>query len=76
MKLKVTLPKPRNPHALAARQRQAGAHDKREKVKRRDARQALAKAVKQGWEDFFPTPVSLCCRLAQSLLRAGLFIPI
>jgi hypothetical protein len=54
MKLKLTLPKPRNPVALAARSRQAGAHDKTGKVKRRDARQALSKALKQGREVFSP----------------------
>ena len=52
MKIKINLPKPRNPLALAARQRRAGVHDTSEKVKRRNARQALAKAIKQGREDF------------------------
>lgn len=33
--------KPRNPYALAARQRKAGAHGKSEKTQRRDARQQL-----------------------------------
>jgi hypothetical protein len=36
---------PRNPFALAARQRRAGAHDKTYKIKRRDNRQALKKLL-------------------------------
>jgi hypothetical protein len=36
---------PRNPFALAARQRRAGAHDKAHKIKRRDDRQALRKLL-------------------------------
>jgi hypothetical protein len=36
---------PRNPFALAARQRRAGAHDKTRKIKRRDDRQALRKLL-------------------------------
>lgn len=32
---------PLNPFALAARRRKAGAHDKKHKIKRRDARQRL-----------------------------------
>ena len=34
---------PRNPFAVAARQRRAGAHDKTYKIKRRDDRQTLRK---------------------------------
>jgi hypothetical protein len=37
---------PRNPFALAARQRRAGAHDKTHKIKRRDDRQALRKLLR------------------------------
>lgn len=61
-KLTVVLPasKPRNPVALAARQRQGGAHDKSEKTRRRDARQALHKALKQGREDFSPFFMPAC----------------
>ncbi|MCL2309979.1 MAG: hypothetical protein FWC42_06850 [Proteobacteria bacterium] len=36
---------PRNPFALAARQRHAGAHDKTHKIKRRDDKQALRKLL-------------------------------
>lgn len=38
---------PRNPFALAASQRHAGAHDKQHKVKRRDDKQALKREVAQ-----------------------------
>lgn len=38
---------PRNPYVQAAHQRKAGAHDKKTKVKRRDARQALRQALRQ-----------------------------
>ena len=62
MKFKLKLPKPRNPVALAANQRLAGAHDKPGKVKRRDARQALAKAIRQG-QDFF-LPLFFCTQPA------------
>lgn len=46
---------PRNPFAVAASQRKAGAHEKTEKTKRRDARQALKRelaGMKKG--GFFP----------------------
>ncbi|GGP25012.1 hypothetical protein [Silvimonas amylolytica] len=36
---------PRNPFALAASQRHAGAHDKRHKIKRRDDKQALKREL-------------------------------
>ncbi|QDQ25446.1 hypothetical protein FNU76_03225 [Chitinimonas arctica] len=52
MALKV--PKPRNPFAMAASRRHAGVHDKGGKIKRRDARQSLRQALKQGREDFSP----------------------
>ncbi|PHV12419.1 hypothetical protein [Chitinimonas sp. BJB300] len=54
VKITISLPKPRNPVALAACQRQGGVHDKTEKVKRRNARQALRKAIRQGRDDFPP----------------------
>ncbi|MGQ5524019.1 hypothetical protein ACUHMQ_12265 [Chitinimonas sp. PSY-7] len=54
VKITVTLPKPRNPVAVAACRRQGEAHEKTEKVKRRDARQALQKAIRQGRDDFSP----------------------
>ncbi|QNM95388.1 hypothetical protein [Chitinimonas koreensis] len=54
MKIKIKLPKPRNPVALAARQRNAGVHDKDEKTRRRDAKQALKRAIKLGRDDFPP----------------------
>jgi hypothetical protein len=54
MKIKTPGSKPRNPYALAANQRHAGAHDKSEKTKRRNARQALKQALKQGRDDFSP----------------------
>ncbi|GAB7129481.1 hypothetical protein JCM19000A_39890 [Silvimonas sp. JCM 19000] len=38
---------PRNPFAVAASQRKAGAHEKTEKTKRRDARQALKREMAQ-----------------------------
>ena len=38
--------KPRNRLVLEARRRKAGAHDKSEKAKRQQARQALQKALK------------------------------
>ena len=50
----VPLPKPRNPVAVAARQRQGGVHEKTEKAKRQNARQALQKAIKHGRDDFSP----------------------
>ena len=64
---------PRNPFALAARQRRAGAHDKTYKVKRRDDRQALRKLLniekeKDGDPSFFiaapsvRSPVTECRR--------------
>ncbi|MBV8658284.1 MAG: hypothetical protein JO142_10715 [Burkholderiales bacterium] len=52
MKIKIPGLKPRNPVALAARQRNAGVHEKTEKTKRRDARQALKRELKGGREDF------------------------
>ncbi|GAA5785044.1 hypothetical protein GCM10007860_02470 [Chitiniphilus shinanonensis] len=45
--MKIKLPpsgKPRNPFAVAARQRVAGAHDKSGKAKRQAQRQALQRA--------------------------------
>ena len=46
---------PRNPYAVAASLRKAGAHDKTAKIRRRDAKQALQRAVRQGKEaDFLP----------------------
>ncbi len=61
MKITIKLPKPRNPFALAARQKKAGAHDKTEKTRRRDARQALQRAIREARGDaplflrpFFP----------------------
>jgi hypothetical protein len=54
MKIKIPGTKPRNPYALAANQRHAGAHDKDEKTKRRNAKQALKLALKQGRDDFPP----------------------
>ena len=38
---------PRNPFSVAASQRKAGAHDKKHKVKRRDARQQLKRALQR-----------------------------
>lgn len=63
MKIKISLPKPRNPVAQAARKRHAGIHDKSEKTKRREARQALQKAIKEGREDFSP-PFFMCVSIA------------
>lgn len=37
---------PRNPFAVAARQRHAGVHQKTHKIKRRDDRQALRKLMR------------------------------
>jgi len=51
MKITIKLPKPRNPFAMAARQKKAGAHDKTEKAKRQAARQALQKELKGGRGD-------------------------
>ncbi|MDR0770523.1 MAG: hypothetical protein LBE75_04925 [Burkholderiales bacterium] len=42
---------PRNPFALVARQRRAGAHDKAHKIKRRDDRQALKKLLRTEKDD-------------------------
>jgi hypothetical protein len=42
---------PRNPFALAARQRHAGAHYKTHKIKRRDDRQVLRKLLRTGKEE-------------------------
>jgi hypothetical protein len=41
--------KPRNPFALAARQRQAGAHEQSERARRRSERQALQQQLQQDW---------------------------
>ncbi|MCL2297056.1 MAG: hypothetical protein FWC38_08120 [Proteobacteria bacterium] len=46
MKKKGQMLAPRNPFALAARQRHAGAHDKAHKIKRRDDKQALRKLLR------------------------------
>jgi len=55
MKIKLKVPKPRNPIALAASQRNGGGvHDKAEKTRRRDSRQALRQALKQGRDDVPP----------------------
>ncbi|MDN3579110.1 hypothetical protein QWZ03_20270 [Chitinimonas viridis] len=55
MKIKLKVPKPRNPIALAASQRGGGGvHDKAEKTRRRDSRQALRQALKQGRDDVPP----------------------
>lgn len=55
MKIKLKVPKPRNPIALAAGQRSGGGvHDKAEKTRRRDSRQALRQALKQGRDDVPP----------------------
>jgi hypothetical protein len=54
MKIEVTIPKPRNPVVLAARRRRAGVHETTEKVRRREGKQALRKAIRQGREDFSP----------------------
>ncbi|MBV8465091.1 MAG: hypothetical protein JO218_04005 [Burkholderiales bacterium] len=54
MKIKIPGLKPRNPYAEAANKRHAGAHDKSEKIKRRNAKQALKLALKQGRDDFPP----------------------
>jgi len=53
MKIRIPGLKPRNPVALAARQRNAGAHEKTEKTRRRDARQALKQQLKGGREEDF-----------------------
>ncbi|AOY00082.1 hypothetical protein [Jeongeupia sp. USM3] len=48
---------PRNPFAAAASRRKAGAHEKTEKVRRRDAKQALRQAMqamKKGGDVFPP----------------------
>lgn len=47
---------PRNPFAVAARRRKAGAHDKKHKIKRRNARQQLQRDLQQfkNGEDFSP----------------------
>ncbi|WP_169307342.1 hypothetical protein [Chitiniphilus eburneus] len=52
--MKIKLPasgKPRNPFAMAARQRVAGAHDKSGKARRQAQRQALHKALQRGQFD-------------------------
>ncbi|UXY14005.1 hypothetical protein N8I74_11795 [Chitiniphilus purpureus] len=43
--------KPRNPFALAARQRTAGAHDKSSKAKRQALRQALQRSLRRDAAD-------------------------
>ncbi|WP_187359891.1 hypothetical protein [Chitinolyticbacter meiyuanensis] len=50
MKIKLTLPKPRNPVALAARQRHAGVHDRGHKAKRQQDRQALQRKLQRDTE--------------------------
>lgn len=45
---------PRNPYAIAASYRKAGAHEKTAKIRRRDARQALQRALREGREETFP----------------------
>ncbi|WP_269531734.1 hypothetical protein [Chitinimonas sp. BJYL2] len=52
MKIRIPLPKPRNSVAPAASARVGGAHGKPAKAKRRDAKQALQVAIKQGREVF------------------------
>ncbi|HSC78710.1 MAG TPA: hypothetical protein VLC08_00020 [Chitinolyticbacter sp.] len=47
MKIKLTLPKPRNPVALAARQRHAGVHDRAHKARRQQDRQALQQRLRR-----------------------------
>lgn len=48
LKLRLKLPKPRNPVAVPALQRKAGAHRRSSAAERRAARQALAKALREG----------------------------
>ncbi|GLR13006.1 hypothetical protein GCM10007907_17960 [Chitinimonas prasina] len=61
MKIKLKVPKPRNPIALAASQRGGGGvHDKAEKIRRRDSRQALRQALKQGRDDVPPFLLLTC----------------
>ena len=48
LKFKLKLPKPRNPVAVPALQRKAGAHRRSSAAERRAARQALAKALREG----------------------------
>ncbi|MBE9610707.1 hypothetical protein [Chitinilyticum piscinae] len=43
--------KPRNPYALAARQRSAGAHEQSERAQRRSARQQLRQCALEELED-------------------------
>jgi hypothetical protein len=68
VKKKVPTLTPRNPFALAARQRHAGAHDKTHKIKRRDDRQALRKLLRtEKQEDgdavlFLPSLRAASCR--------------
>ena len=45
IKMVIPIAKPRNPLALAARQRRAGAHEKSHKAKRRDDKQTLRTTV-------------------------------
>lgn len=59
MKITLKLPKPRNPFALAARQKKAGAHDNTEKSRRKQANQALQKAIREGRDDV--PPFLRCC---------------
>ncbi|WP_255989660.1 hypothetical protein [Chitinolyticbacter albus] len=47
MKIKLTLPKPRNPVAQAARQRHAGVHDRGHKARRQQDRQALQQCLRR-----------------------------
>ncbi|MCL2871434.1 MAG: hypothetical protein FWF41_00355 [Betaproteobacteria bacterium] len=64
---------PRNPFALAARQRRAGAHDKTYKVKRRDDRQALRKlAYSEKEED--GNPVLFYCRAKRPFSGNGMSV--
>ncbi|GGP17841.1 hypothetical protein [Silvimonas iriomotensis] len=65
---------PRNPFALAASQRHAGAHDKRHKVKRRDDKQALKRELsqmKKGGSFVPPFLFALNPRVAAGSARQG-----
>ncbi|WP_169719581.1 hypothetical protein [Chitinilyticum litopenaei] len=43
--------KPRNPYAMAARQRNAGAHEQSERARRRSERQALQQQLRDNPQD-------------------------
>jgi hypothetical protein len=68
MKIKIPGLKPRNPVALAACKRHAGVHDKSEKTKRRDAKQALQQQLKKGRDDFSPFLLSVWCKFVMGYL--------